>query len=569
MGSYVDSAISEILTSLYDSPPGSVDFTNSVMSYLEGLRSALKSYDPERIARYVSTVNATLNIPEEVRSLLLLDRTDSLPKYDPDEVRRDPNNPYHKAIRLMLYLAYLKNREKHIPNVVWTLVKLSSLQTVIWMTKNLWFFRAPFGPLKSVNPILWFRLKTFQISLLALGGLDLNLGISKSLTMSFLRKCREKYGNDPGAVITAYFKIVRFALAAAVGEFRKDMNFEILFHLINMILGNVVLNSIYIPRLEKYLQVFVDEVKAGNFDGSLEDAIKNAEVMDYNTNNFESFSEGMIQIVNSVLNVGRAVSGILEIGSVAQTIYDKNYLDTGDEVYKIITYTSGNLVFHEWRKASVDRFSAKLQEFFRSAKLGNLVKFLKVSSTAALGITVALAASDILLFSPKYASATAVTILNSSIRAEKISFPEGIFRLFSTGSLSKSGRLQPSSSRLGYVPASVSGWEDALAMSQAVMRVRDSLTTGYVNFSDITNAMDLLRSVRQKLIELELEAEASGKDPTQYAQYRIALEETFEEFIDDLATYFVIPGINVERAEETSNRLTSILGNISKLPEPT
>jgi len=593
VGSSVDYAVSEILSSLYYSPPGSVGFTNSIMSYLEGMRSVLKSYDPERIAKYISTVNATLKIPKEVRSLLLLDRIDSLPKYDSDEVRRNPDNPYYKAIRLMLYLAYLKNRERHIPNVVWTLVKLSSLQTVIWMTKNLWFFRAPFGPLKSVNPILWFRLKAFQISLLALGGLDLNLGISKSLTMSFLRKCREKYGIDPGAAITAYFKIVRFALAAAVGEFRKDMNFEVMFHLINMILGNVVLNSIYIPRLEKYLQVFVDEVKAGNFDGSLEDALRNAEVMDYNTNSFESFSEGMIQIVNSVLNVGRAVSGILEIGSVAQTIFDKNYLDTGDQVYKIISYTSRNLVFHEWRKASVARFSAKLQEFFRSANLGNLVKVLKTSSTAALGITVALAASDILLFSPRYASATAVTILNSSIKAEKISFPGGIFRLFSTGSLSKSSKPKSlgiacyfprdytagsrliklskpelSSGRLWNVPASVSGWEDALAMSQAVMRVRDSLTGGYVKFSDIADAMDLLRSVRKKLIELELEAEASGKNPTKYVQYRIALEEAFGEFIDELAVYFNIPGINVERAEEASNKLTAILGSISKLPEP-
>ncbi len=594
VGSSVDSAVSEILSSLYYSPPRSVGFTNSVISYLEGMRSVLKSYDPERIAKYVSTVNATLKIPEEVRTLLLLDRTDSLPKYDPDEVRRDPNNPYHKAIRLMLYLAYLRNRKRHIPNVVWTLVKLSSLQTVIWMSKNLWFFRAPFGPLKSVNPILWFRLKAFQISLLALGGLDLNLGISKSLTMSFLRKCQERYGIDPGTVITAYFKITRFALAATVGEFRKDMNFEVMFHLINMILGNVVLNSIYIPRQEKYLQVFVDEVKAGNFNGSLEDAIRNAEVMDYNTNNFESFSEGMIQIVNSVLNVGRAVSGILEIGSVAQTIFDKNYLDTGDQVYKIISYTSGNLVFHEWRKASVARFSTKLQEFFRSANLGNLVKVLKTSSTAALGLTVALAASDILLFSPKYSSATAVTILNSSIMAEKISFPEGVFKLFSSSSLSKSSKsesrgiacyflrnyaaraclsssskLELGSSRLRYASTSVSGWEDALAMTQAVMRVRDSLNTGYANFSDIADVMDLLRSVKQKLIELELEAEASGKDPTQYTQYRVALEEAFEEFIDELAIYFAIPGINVKRAEEASDRLTAILRNISKLPEPT
>lgn len=97
VGRSVDYAVSEILSSLYYSPPRSVGFTNSVMSYLKGLRSVLKSYDPERIAKYVSTVNATLKIPKEVRSLLLIDRTDSLPKYDPDEVRRNQKN---RTIRL-------------------------------------------------------------------------------------------------------------------------------------------------------------------------------------------------------------------------------------------------------------------------------------------------------------------------------------------------------------------------------------------------------------------------------------------------------------------------------------
>ncbi len=569
VGNEINGAIEELLGSIYESPPQVDSFTSIAIEYLEKLRSKLGHIDPEGAARYLSTVNATLELPPCIEDILLLDRTSSLPKYDPEDVRTNPDNPYNKAIRLLLYLAYLRNRKNHIPSIVWTLVKLSSLQTVIWMTKNLQFFRAPIGPLKTVNPVRWFRLKALQISLLALGGLDLNLGISKSYTLKFLSKCGEVVHISPGAIITAYFKITRFSFAAAVGEFRKDMQFEVLFHLTNMMLSNVVLRYIYIPRIERYLNTFVDELRAGRSSGSLEDAVANTMVMDYNTNLFESFMEGTTQITNSVLNIGRAISGILEIGSAARTIFDKNYLDVGDTVYKLISLKIGETTLYEWKRVSVDKLSPRLKELFSSAKLGNLVRVLKVSSTAALGLTVALAAADVLLFSPKYASATAVTILNSTIKAEELSFPQGIFRVL--GWLSSPGiSEEPYEDRVSFKPLSIEagGWSNAVELANIVAGIRDDAATSFINGSDISRAIELFRSIRGGIVELELAAISDNRDPTVYTGYRIALEDSFEEFLEELAVYFDIPGINVARLTEAADNLINLLANITGLPEP-
>ena len=568
-----------------------------VEDYLRKVKGDLSRVEkgPSHLAERLATVSGSLEYSEPLREILLLDQTNSLPKYDLQSVRSNPNDPYNKLIRALLFLAYLDNRRDHVVGQIKTFAKVMSLQLSIYLTSSLVPFQAPVAALKYAQPLKWMKLKIPQILLLGLFGLDLNIGYTKSLTFDFLNKCGERFPIDKSAFIVGYFKLVRFVFAGLVGEFRKDLNFEILFHLCNQVLSHVLLN-IYLMKIQKNLNSFVDELRRGHSKGSLLDAISNAQIMDFDTNGMEMQGEALVKTLSLSFNIGRMTSGVMDIAKAAQTFMGKGYVARGEQLFKVMESHIGKMTFTSYQKvneiSSVTRLSPQLESLIKGPMWGNTIKALKRCSNALILTVIGLTLIDVTGWSPFMALSTAVAILDSTIRPDRIP-PDEIITFMKTGSVNGGSYPYKEDARLvmakfstgaNLIPtkcnqgaglafqkaylSSGNGWSEAVELKRLLAKICRDAEGGIVEAQDMKDALDLFKRIRDKLAELNLELVSEGKTNPDVVYYRSAIVDEMNDYLSALSTYIQSSGLSLEEFLGETKSMTEFLDGVVGLPAP-
>ncbi len=430
----ISQALDDISSAIFQNRrdiPSLEEFEEVLRGYMEQHGENAKS-----IAEAISTIYGTLNLDPFMD---ILPDPQKLPKYDPNRSRFSPEDIYYKLIKMNLYLAYLSNRRSHLLGEIKALSRSLAVRISVELTRSFKIFQAPIGPMKYLAPARWLSLKVPQILMLSLMGLDLSIGYSRDLTLSFLHSVGEKLNVDRAAMIVGYFKLVRFAFAYLMGELRKDLNFEVLFHLVTQSLAYTLL-QIYLIRINGYIEAFVK-----NMDGDIEKSIKNAKVMDENTNNMELQMVAISKPLMISGNFLRMLSGVMDVAQAARMFSSRRYINNGEEVLKILKTEIGSTEIVSLGKATENEvrgaLSPTLSKIFGSGFWSSLVQSLKRYNGYLLTLVSSMLFLEITGFLPFMGATAALSISNSTLDVKKIS-PEEImkFRLRATRSFKMGSR---------------------------------------------------------------------------------------------------------------------------------